>query len=74
MPIFYITEGDMVVNKETLIALIITVFMYTFIFITANYTFGSVSNKMNGLSLGIGIGCGILWRLYYRKTHKSQKR
>jgi membrane protease YdiL (CAAX protease family) len=59
----------MVVNKETSIAVIISVFMYTFVFITANYIFGDVSNKMNGLALGIGIGCGILWRLYYRKTH-----
>ena len=54
-------------DKETIIALFVSVFMYTFVFVIANYMFGNVSNKMNGLALGIGIGCGILWRLYYRK-------
>ena len=52
-------------DKETLIALFASVFMYTFVFVIANYTFGNVSNKMNGLALGIGIGCGILSRIYY---------
>lgn len=70
MPIFFITEGEMV-DKETSIAVIISVFMVTFVFIIANYIFGDVSNKMNGLAIGIGVGSGILWRLYYRKTHQS---
>ncbi|MDW7775821.1 MAG: hypothetical protein SCH39_05700 [Methanosarcinales archaeon] len=55
-------------DKETFIALFITVFMYTFVFVIADYTFGNVSNKMNGLALGIGIGSGILWRIYCRKA------
>ena len=57
-------------DKETLIALFASIFMYTFIFVIANYMFGNVSNKMNGLALGIGIGCGILSRIYYRKACK----
>ena len=55
-------------DKETLIALFAIIFMYTFIFVIANYMFGNVSNKMNGLALGIGIGCGILSRIYHRKA------
>ena len=57
-------------DKETLIAVFIAILMYTFVFVIANYMFGNVSNKMNGLALGVGIGCGILWRIHYRKTRR----